>query len=76
MLYSGNVEPTLGELLSDPITQLLLRRDGLSLKTMRAIADDARHRLFSACRSEERITGGFPFVLSASAAARSRMESN
>ena len=57
MLYSGNVEPTLDELLSDPIIQLLLKRDGLALETTLAVAEDARQKLFGACGSEEQITG-------------------
>ena len=57
MLYSGNVEPTLDELLSDPIIQLLLRRDGLALETTRAIGEDARQKLFGAFGCEEQIKG-------------------
>ena len=58
MLYSGNIEPTLDELLSDPITQLLLGRDGLALETTRAIAEDARQRLYGARQDVPLLNGG------------------
>ncbi len=45
MLYSGNIEPPLRELLEDPIADLLRRSDGLTLETVQACADAARRRL-------------------------------
>ncbi len=38
-------EPSLEELLSDPIIQLVMRRDGLSVATVRGVFEDAARRL-------------------------------
>jgi hypothetical protein len=60
MLYSGNVEPALDELLGDPITRLLLGRDGLAPETTRAIAEDARQRLHRARQEVNHVSPGHP----------------
>ena len=38
------VEPTLDELLSDPITQILMQHDGDRPDDVRAVIDQAKHR--------------------------------
>jgi hypothetical protein len=43
----GGVEPRLGDLLKDPVTQAILRCDGVSPKTLRSLIDDARAGLKS-----------------------------
>jgi hypothetical protein len=43
--YLGNAEPTTDELLSDPITHLLMARDGLHLDHVRAFINQAKNRL-------------------------------
>ena len=42
MLYSDNAEPAVEELLTDPIAQLLMSRDGLEMEDVRAHIEDAR----------------------------------
>jgi len=36
-LYCGNAEPSIDELLDDPIAQLLMRRDGVAPEACRAV---------------------------------------
>ncbi len=43
--YAGSEEPTLNELLNDPIMQRLLDSDGIAPESLRAVLDDARARL-------------------------------
>jgi hypothetical protein len=43
----GGVEPRLGDLLNDPMTQAILRCDGVSQRALRALIDDARTALKS-----------------------------
>ena len=45
MLYSDNAEPAVEELLTDPIAQLLMSRDGLEMEDVRAHIEDARKKL-------------------------------
>ncbi len=43
-MYMGNVEPTLSELLNDPVVEPLLIRDGLTVALVRGLIDDARRK--------------------------------
>jgi hypothetical protein len=43
----AGVEPQLGDLMKDPVTQAILRCDGVSPKTLRSLIDDARTGLES-----------------------------
>jgi hypothetical protein len=45
MLYTGNAEPGLDELLSDPVVRLLLERDKLDERAVRAQIEEAKRRL-------------------------------
>ena len=45
MLYSDNAEPSVEELLNDPIAHQLMRRDGLSMASVQGHIEDARRRL-------------------------------
>lgn len=44
-LYCGNEEPTVGELLDDPIASLLRARDRLHIDDVLDAVKDARRRL-------------------------------
>jgi len=46
-------EPSLGELLADPLIGLVMRRDGVSPAALRAVVATAQHRLRDrlCCRS-------------------------
>lgn len=43
--YTGNEEATLGELLSDPIAELLRRRDQLTLPQVRDFLEEMKRKL-------------------------------
>jgi hypothetical protein len=43
-LYCGNTEPSIDELLGDPIMQVLMKRDGVPPRDVRALIDMARRR--------------------------------
>jgi hypothetical protein len=45
VLFCGNKEPTLEELLGDPITRLLFARDRVKEEDMRALLDAVRQKL-------------------------------
>jgi len=45
MLYSDNTEPSVQELLDDPIAHLLMTRDGLSMVSVWGHIEDARNSL-------------------------------
>ena len=56
-LFRGNAEPTVNELLTDPIAQLLRQRDGIAIDDVLAIVEQAREalrhrRLTRGCRTE------------------------
>lgn len=44
-LYSGNAEPSVEELLDDPIAALLRARDGLHLDEVRHVVERVKRRL-------------------------------
>lgn len=44
-LFHGNAEPTIHELLSDPIADLLRRRDGIAVDEVLATVEQAREAL-------------------------------
>jgi hypothetical protein len=44
-LFRGNAEPTIHELLSDPIAQLLRQRDGIAIDDVLAAVAQAREAL-------------------------------
>lgn len=44
-LFRGNAEPTIHELLTDPIAQLLRQRDGLAIDDVLAAVEQAREAL-------------------------------
>lgn len=44
-MYIHNAEPTVEELLNDPIAHLLMERDRLQLEHVWACVDNARQRL-------------------------------
>lgn len=47
--YSGaGIEPSLAEVLDDPLVQLLMRRDRLQAAEVRRVIDAARRRLAAA----------------------------
>lgn len=50
MYAEGGVEPKLEELLSDPLTEVLMRRDGVSVTSLRELISSTRKGL------RERIT--------------------
>ena len=45
VLFCDNKDPTLEELLGDPIMHLLLARNGLTAEDMRALVDAVRQKL-------------------------------
>ena len=53
MLYVGNREPPLDEVLNDPIVRLVMARDGLPPEEARAHIEAARRRLRERRRSAE-----------------------
>jgi len=55
-MYLRNVEPTVEELLNDPIACLLMARDGLQSEQVWACVNDARRKL-SGRKAEEREAG-------------------
>ncbi|MGH7000252.1 MAG: hypothetical protein ACREEA_01950 [Stellaceae bacterium] len=56
-LFHGNAEPTIDELLSDPIAQLLRNRDGIAVGDVLLTIERAkaawRHRCLTRGRAEE-----------------------
>jgi len=44
-LFRGNVEPTIDELLTDPIAQLLRKRDRIGIDEVLATVEQAREAL-------------------------------
>ena len=44
-MYLRNREPSLDELLDDPIARAVMARDGLSAETIRALVVETRRRL-------------------------------
>jgi hypothetical protein len=53
MLYVGNREPLLDEVLNDPIVRLVMARDGLPLEEVWVHVEAARRRLRERRRSVE-----------------------
>jgi hypothetical protein len=56
-LFHGNAEPTIHDLVSDPIAQLLRQRDGIAVADVLATVERAREalrrrRLTRACCTE------------------------
>ncbi len=43
----GGIEPTLDDLMSDPLTAAVMRRDGVSPETLKAVVMSARETLRS-----------------------------
>ncbi|HKW52071.1 MAG TPA: hypothetical protein VJO12_00145 [Stellaceae bacterium] len=46
-MYIRNREPSLDELLSDPVTRLVMARDGFSDEAVRTLIKEARQRLMA-----------------------------
>jgi hypothetical protein len=46
-MYIRNREPSLDELLSDPVTRLVMARDGFSDEAVRMLIKEARRRLLA-----------------------------
>ena len=44
-MFVRNREPSLDELLSDPVTRLVMARDGFSDEAVRTLLEEARRRL-------------------------------
>jgi len=44
-MYVRNREPSLDELLNDPVTRLVMARDGFSDQAIRTLLSEARRRL-------------------------------
>lgn len=44
-MYVRNREPSVDEMLSDPVVRLVMARDGLSDEAVRAFISDAKRRL-------------------------------
>lgn len=44
-MYVRNREPSIDELLSDPVARLVMARDGLSIEAVRALFAEAKERL-------------------------------
>jgi hypothetical protein len=51
-MWTTQPEPSLSELLSDPIFHLLLRRDGVEVDNLLALVDRVRDSLLERTRSE------------------------
>ena len=43
-MYVGNREPSIDELLNDPIARLLMRRDAVDAEIIRSLIDDIKLR--------------------------------
>ncbi len=43
--FRGNIEPTIEDLLTDPIAQLLRKRDGIEIDEVLATVEQAREAL-------------------------------
>ena len=52
--FNMPVEPTIDDLLSDPIVQMLMKRDGLGPEAVWACVGDARKKLRASERPTER----------------------
>jgi hypothetical protein len=46
-MYIRNREPSLDELLNDPVTRLVMARDGFSDEAVRTLIAEARQRLLA-----------------------------
>ena len=46
-MYVRNREPSLDELLSDPVTRLVMARDGFSDEAVRTLLQETRRRLMT-----------------------------
>ena len=46
-MYVRNREPSLEELLNDPVTRLIMARDGFSDEAMRTLIAETRRRLLA-----------------------------
>jgi len=46
-MFIRNREPSLDELLSDPVTRLVMARDGFSDEAIRTLLQEARRRLMT-----------------------------
>ena len=57
VLFCGNKEPTLEELLGDPITRLLFTPDRVKEEDMRALVDAVRQKLRAKASGPERRAG-------------------
>jgi hypothetical protein len=44
-MRATSVEPTIAEMLSDPIVGLLMEHDDVTVEELRQLLDEARHRL-------------------------------
>jgi hypothetical protein len=53
-MCSSNTEPTLEELLSDPVARLLMARDGLQPEQIWACVGSARRKLMAATTPERK----------------------
>ncbi|MDE2229762.1 MAG: hypothetical protein KGL11_12080 [Alphaproteobacteria bacterium] len=56
-LFRDNTEPTIDELLSDPIAQLLRKRDGIEIGDVRAAVEQAKTALRQRCLARSCLTG-------------------
>jgi hypothetical protein len=50
-LFHGNIEPSIDELLSDPIAQLLRKRDGIEVDDVLVTVERAKAALRHRCRT-------------------------
>lgn len=51
-LFCGNIEPTIDELLSDPIAHLLRSRDGIAVDDVLAAVERAKTALRRRCMGQ------------------------
>ena len=54
-MFVRNREPSLDELLSDPVTRLVMARDGFSDEAVRTLLQEARRRLLTRDDAEEAV---------------------
>lgn len=52
-LFHGNVEPSIDELLSDPIAQLLRNRDRIAIDDVLVMVEQAKAALRHRCRTPD-----------------------
>ncbi|HYL31534.1 MAG TPA: hypothetical protein VEU53_00135 [Stellaceae bacterium] len=50
-LFHGNIEPSIDELLSDPIAQLLRKRDGIEVDDVLVTVERVKAALRHRCRT-------------------------